>query len=63
MNELKILYDNYSYLYYKTNKESAKEALDEYEWLCDRIGIDLSNMNMTECVLRDEDGDDISYII
>ena len=56
MNELMIK----GWCYWKTDKTTAKEALDEFHRVCEKIGIDSDNM---ECaILRDEDYEDIDRI-
>ena len=59
MNELKIEFSNESYAYFKTDANTASDAFDHFYYVCGNVGIDISNMIVTEVVLRDEDYNEI----
>lgn len=54
MNEL---YIKDVYMYYKTNATTYEEAIDEFEELCNKIGLEVRGG--CDGVLRDENGEDI----
>lgn len=58
MNELVVFY-TVEWLYYKTNCSTIKEAYKEFEDVCNRNGIDISNMVPIEMALRDKNGNNI----
>ena len=45
------------YVYFKTNKTSAIDALEEFKSRCEEAGINADNMDSIE--LRDDDGNTI----
>ena len=61
-NELKIEFDHNSYRYFKTWKDNVSDAFDEFLKLAEGIGCILDNMEVTELVLRDIEGNDIQTI-
>ena len=63
MNELKIEFDHSSYLYFKTEKENASDAFDEFLELAEGIGCNLDNRQVSEVVLRDSEGNDIQELL
>ena len=55
MNELIIFCEGGPWLYFKTKKTTAKDAFYEFEDICDRIGIDTSNLQVKELELQNKD--------
>lgn len=47
------------WLYFKTNEAAADKALDRFYNACENAGIDISNIEISECEVRNEDGDTI----
>ena len=48
---------NGGWLYFKTNAAEADKALDRFHEACENAGIDISNIEISECEVRNEDGD------
>ena len=65
-NELTIIFQNMGYVYYKTNKTTASEALGEFVSKVDQI-MDTSNLPfedyIVEAVLRDDESNDIDSVL
>lgn len=61
MNELVIFYP-VEWLYYRTNCSTIDEAYKEFEDVCNRNGIDISNMVPVEMALRDKNDNDIETL-
>lgn len=61
MNELMIVYNGGQWLYYKTSQQTARSALNEFEALCGRTGINTDNMRVQSAVLRDPLQNDIGF--
>ena len=59
MNELMIVYNGGQWLYYKTSQTTVKGALNEFEALCEKTGINTDNMRVQSAVLRDPLQNDI----
>ena len=55
MNELKIWCEDGALMYFKTKKETAKEAYYEFLDLCDRIQLNIDNLRVCELVLQNEE--------
>lgn len=63
MNELKIWIDGTrSLIYFKTNRNTAQEALDDFYDKCDRVGINCDNLCVSHVELQDEDCTDIDTL-
>ena len=64
--ELLIVFGTAGYVYYKTDKASAKEALDEFlmkvNGLCDASNLPFEDY-VTEATLRDEDFEDVDSVV
>lgn len=52
-----------SWIYFNTDKASAKEALDDFYRVCDVQNINTDNLNVTRCVLRNENREDIDEYV
>lgn len=60
MNELAIWIDGTSSLiYFRTDKETAKEALGVFYEKCEYVGINTDNLLISSVDLRDENFNDI----
>ena len=55
MNELKIWCEGGALIYFKTKKNTAKEAFSEFEDICERVQINIDNLRPTELILQDKD--------
>lgn len=62
MNELKIEFSHESYMYFKTEENSAGRAFDRWLEACDNAGFNMDNMIVTQVVLRDDNVNDIDEI-
>ena len=58
MNELRIDMPA-GWMYYKTSRENATDAFDEFVSDMESVGVNLDNVKIVLCILRDEDGNDI----
>ena len=58
MNELRIDMP-VGWMYYKTTRENAADAFDEFVSDMESVGVNLDNVKIVLCILRDEDGNDI----
>ena len=58
MNELRIDMP-VGWMYYKTPRENAADAFEEFVIDIENIGVNLDNVKIVLCILRDEDGNDI----
>ena len=58
-NELMINIGTESWIYYKTNKNKALEALNEFLHTCETVNINTDNLHITSAVLRNSDNEDI----
>ena len=61
MNELMIHVEN-SWIIFKTTKTKVYDALIDFEEKMSSVGINHDNMLWDEAILRDADGNDISYL-
>lgn len=61
MNELMICFGS-DYLYFDTKEMTAREAVADFVDVCERIRINIDNVNFTSAVLRDKDGNDIDRV-
>ena len=55
-NELMVVFGNHGYVYYRTNRESAKHALKDF---LERFNLDNLDLKISDAVLRDSSGNDI----
>ena len=55
-NELMVCFDSHGYVYYRTNRKRAKQALAEF---LERFNMDNLDLKITGAVLRDSSGYDI----
>ena len=55
MNELMIVLEGGNYIYYKTKLNKAWDALREFEWSCESVGINIDNVGITSAELRNVD--------
>ncbi len=53
-NELYIVLKGGDYLYFDTNKNTADEALQEFEEVCERVGINTDNVRIAKTELRNK---------
>ena len=52
-NELIIAFAGGPYLYFKTDKTDTKEAFTDFQEACEQAGINIDNMSVKNCILRD----------
>ena len=62
MNELMITFDSVGWLYFKTSKDTASKAFDDFCELCEQMGINIDNMVVKELVLRNSEMDDVDSV-
>ena len=54
MNELMMIIGKGHWIYAETDCENCDEAMRDFERKLDSIGIDVSNLGIDKCVLRNE---------
>lgn len=62
MNELKIILNNGDYLYYDTEKTTAKSAFSEFLFICSKIHVNTNNASFNKVILRDKDGNNLETL-
>lgn len=60
VREAMIDFSGGQYVYFKTNADTAEAALRDFEKVCAKNDIDISNAQPVKVVLRDSDGGDLS---
>lgn len=55
MNELKIWCEGGALLYWETKMETCYEAFNEFDSVCNRIGLNIDNLRVIELELQDSD--------
>ena len=55
-NELMVVFGNHGYVYYRTNRGSARHALKDF---LERFNMENLDLKISEAVLRDSSGNDI----
>ena len=62
MNELMIILQDNTYMYYQTAENTAKNALQNFYTTCASNGINLDNIVIAECRLRNSRQKDIDTL-
>ena len=63
MNELMIILQDNTYMYYQTAENTAQNALQNFYTTCTSNGINLDNIVIAECRLRNSRQKDIDIFI
>jgi len=61
MNELAIFLKD-SHIYFMTDKTNVDMAYSDFEDACNSVGINIDNLSVVECILRDKNGEDIEGV-